>query len=107
MEQSAGIESHFLDSDYGVIAVPGVAEAYAGADLILRVTPPSAEEIAALPEGAMLIGLLAPYADRERIAALNRRRITAFALELCRASPEPRAWMRFPARAPVPATSAA
>ena len=83
MEQSAGIESHFLDSDYeGVIAVPGVAEAYAGADLILRVTPPSAEEIAALPEGAMLIGLLAPYADRERIAALNRRRITAFALEL-------------------------
>ncbi len=46
MEQSAGTESHFLDSDYtGVSLVGGIAEAYAGSQLILRVTPPSPEEI--------------------------------------------------------------
>ena len=49
MEQSAGTESHFLDSDYtDITMVGGIAEAYGPAGLILRVTPPSAEEIAAM-----------------------------------------------------------
>ncbi len=83
IEQSAGVQSHFLDSDFAdVQAVPGIADAYAGADLILRVTPPSPEEIAAMPEGAVLIGLLKPFESKERLAALNARKITAFSLEL-------------------------
>jgi len=83
MEQSAGIQSHFLDPDYsGVDFMPSLADAYAGADLILRVTPPSLAEIAAMPEGAVLIGLLKPYEAKERLAALNARKITAFSLEL-------------------------
>ncbi|MBS1190960.1 MAG: transhydrogenase alpha subunit [Rhodocyclaceae bacterium] len=83
MEQSAGIESHFLDPDYpGVSAVAGLAEAYGGAGLILRVAPPGPEEIDAMPEGAVLIGLLAPYGSPERLAAYNARRLTVFSLEL-------------------------
>jgi NAD(P) transhydrogenase subunit alpha len=83
MEQSAGIESHFLDSDYAdVTMVDGIPEAYGGSGLILRVTPPATDEIAAIPEGAVLIGLLKPFEDKARLAALNARRITAFALEL-------------------------
>ena len=83
MEQSAGIESHFLDGEYiDVRAEPGVTEAYRGAGLVLRVTPPSLEEIAVIPAGSVLIGLLQPYGSTERLAALNARRITAFALEL-------------------------
>ena len=83
MEQSAGTESHFLDSDYtNVNMVGGIAESYGGAQLILRVTPPSLEEIAALPEGSVLIGLLKPFDDKARLAALNAKKITAFALEL-------------------------
>lgn len=83
MEQSAGVESHFLDPDYaGVTLTPGLPETYAGADLILRVTPPAPEEIALLPEGSVLIGLLRPFEDKARLDALNARRITAFALEL-------------------------
>jgi NAD(P) transhydrogenase subunit alpha len=83
MEQSAGIESHFLDPDYaGITPAPGLPETYAGADLILRVTPPGADEIALMPEGSTLIGLLRPFEDKARLAALNAKRITAFALEL-------------------------
>ncbi len=83
MEQSAGISSHFLDPDYADVAMqPGIAEAYAGAGLILRVTPPSTAEIDALPEGSVLIGLLKPYESKERLAALNAKKITAFSLEL-------------------------
>jgi NAD(P) transhydrogenase subunit alpha len=83
MEQSAGTQAHFLDSDYAdVKLVGGITDAYASAGLILRVTPPSAEEIAAIPEGAVLIGLLKPFEDKARLAALNARKITAFSLEL-------------------------
>lgn len=83
MEQSAGTQSHFLDSDYtGVKLVGGIADAYTDAGLILRVTPPSTEEIAAMPEGSVLIGLLKPFEDKARLAALNARKITAFSLEL-------------------------
>ena len=83
MEQSAGISSHFLDPDYsGVDFVAGLTEAYAGANLILRVTPPNLAEIAAMPEGTVLIGLLKPYESKERLAALNAKKITAFSLEL-------------------------
>ena len=82
MEQSAGTESHFLDSAYPeVTMVNGIADAYGPAQLILRVTPPSAEEIAALPEGSILIGLLKPFEDKARLAAQNAKKITAFALE--------------------------
>ena len=81
MEQSAGTDSHFLDSDYpGVSLVDGITQAYGPAQLILRVTPPSPEEIAALPEGSVLIGLLKPFEDKSRLAALNAKKITAFAL---------------------------
>ncbi len=83
MEQSAGVSSHFLDPDYADVAMqPGIAEAYAGAGLILRVTPPSTAEIDALPDGSVLIGLLKPYESKARLAALNAKRITAFSLEL-------------------------
>lgn len=83
MEQSAGIESHFLDSAYPEVKmVDGIHDAYTNAGLILRVTPPSAEEIAAMPEGSVLIGLLKPFEDKARLAALNARKIAAFSLEL-------------------------
>ncbi len=83
MEQSAGVPAHFLDADFsGVDFVPGLNESYAGADLILRVTPPSTAEIEAMPEGSVLIGLLKPYESKERLAALNAKKITAFSLEL-------------------------
>jgi H+-translocating NAD(P) transhydrogenase subunit alpha len=83
LEKTAGSNSHFLDTDYPEVSmVNGIGEAYAGAGLILRVTPPTLEEIAEIPEGAVLIGLLKPFEDKARLAALNARKITAFSLEL-------------------------
>lgn len=83
MEQGAGLNSNFLDSDYAnVSAGASQAQVYEQAQIIMRVTPPSAEEIAQMPQGSVLIGLLKPYESKERLAALNARHITAFALEL-------------------------
>ena len=83
LEKDAGLESHFMDASYEEADfAEELVAVYAKSGLILRVTPPSPEEIAALPEGSVLIGLLKPFEDKARLAALNARRITAFALEL-------------------------
>ena len=83
MEQSAGAESHFIDTEYADIKfVDGLKSAYHQADIILRVTPPSLKELDAIPEGSVLIGLMRPYESRERLAEFNRKNLTVFALEL-------------------------
>lgn len=83
IEAGAGLASHFVDADYADVAsAHSLEDTCAGADVILRVSPPSPEEIAALPIGSVLIGLLRPFELPARLDALNARRITAFALEL-------------------------
>ncbi len=52
------------------------------ADVLLKVAPPSLEEIGRMKGGALLIGFLQPYANAEGIRALAERRVTAFAVEL-------------------------
>ncbi len=83
LENNAGVESHFMDGLYeGAGFGSQFGEVYGQSQLILRVTPPSTEEIAAMPEGAVLIGLLKPFEDKARLAAFNAKKITAFSLEL-------------------------
>ncbi len=83
LERTAGAESHFLDADYADIGYSdSLNNCYGNAQLILRVTPPTIEEIEAMPEGATVIGLMRPYESRERLAAFNKKRLTVFALEL-------------------------
>lgn len=52
------------------------------ADIVLKVQAPNNDELAEMKEGSVLIGLLQPYADAERVRMLQAKRITAFALEL-------------------------
>ena len=83
LENDVALDSHFMDAGFeGAAFAPSLPGAYASACLILRVTPPSPEEIAAMAEGTVLIGLLKPFEDKARLAALNARKITAFSLEL-------------------------
>lgn len=83
IQAGAGLTSQFADADYvGAQIKADLASSWRDADIVLTVAPPSLADIALLPEHSMVIGLLAPYASRERLAAFNARRITAFALEL-------------------------
>lgn len=83
LETNLGLESHFMDAEFsGARFVERLAESYSAAQLLFRVSPPSLEEIAAMQEGSVLIGLLKPFEDKARLAALNTKKITAFSLEL-------------------------
>ncbi|HTZ06756.1 MAG TPA: Re/Si-specific NAD(P)(+) transhydrogenase subunit alpha [Gaiellaceae bacterium] len=50
-------------------------------DLVAKVRKPSADEIARLREGQLLIGFLEPLSDPDGIAALGARGVVAFAME--------------------------
>ncbi len=51
------------------------------ADVVVKVRKPSADEIAKLSDGQVLIGFLDPLADREGVEALAARGAVAFAME--------------------------
>jgi H+-translocating NAD(P) transhydrogenase subunit alpha len=51
------------------------------ADVVVKVAPPSAEEIARLKRGGVLVGFLAPGTARETLRALAEAGVTAFAME--------------------------
>lgn len=84
IERGAGSAAGFPDTAYGddVAFADDPAAVLAQADVLFKVRPPGPAEIAALREGAVLIGLLAPHADDARVRALRDRRLTSFAMEL-------------------------
>jgi NAD(P) transhydrogenase subunit alpha len=82
VERGAGEASHYLDSEFVDPVTIGDAAAALGADLVLKVRPPSVAEIGQMREGAVVVGLLDPYRAAESVRALAERKVTSFALEL-------------------------
>lgn len=83
VEAGAGLAALIPDSDYaGAVIAPDAGAAISEADLLVKIQPPTASEIAALKPGAIVLATLRPYQDDDRIKALRDARISAFALEL-------------------------
>ena len=83
IEHGAGDSASFPDAAYKDTEVAADARAALGrSDVLLTVQPPSLDEIAALKEGAVVIGYLSPHLAPERTRALRDRKITSFAMEL-------------------------
>jgi NAD(P) transhydrogenase subunit alpha len=85
VETAAGLGASFPDAEYqaaGASLAANPAEALAGADILLKVRGPVEEEIAALKPGAIVVGLLNPFQEREVVQALAEKGATAFAMEL-------------------------
>lgn len=83
IQKGAGVPAHYRDADFADVQFADSGEAVFGqADILLRVQPPSASEIARMKPGAVLIGMLQPWSSAERAKQLAERNITAFSLEL-------------------------
>lgn len=84
VETGAGLASGISDADYqaaGATIAPSAAEALAGAAIVLKVRRPGEAEIAALPAGALVFGIMDPHGNEEAVAALGRAGVSAFAME--------------------------
>jgi len=90
IEAGAGVASAVPDGAYaaaGARIAVDEAESLRDADIVLKVQRPltaaegGPEELALLKPGAMLVGILAPYAAKEQVAAYAAHNVNAFAME--------------------------
>ncbi len=85
VQAGAGLAASFPDGDFqeaGVAISPDRDTLLDGAHVVLKVLPPSLEEVAALPRGSVLVCHLDPLGPTEAIEALMARGVTSFAVEL-------------------------
>jgi NAD(P) transhydrogenase subunit alpha len=85
VQSGAGGRAWFDDDAYraqGATIGATAEETLAGADVVCKVRPPTAAEVARLPEGTGLVSFLQPAADLDLVKALRDRRVTSFSLDL-------------------------
>ncbi len=91
IESGAGAGASFTDEALTAAGSRVVSEPAAvlrDSDVVLKVQRPlmagegELDEIGAMKRGAVLIGILAPYASREHLAAYARQGVDAYAMEL-------------------------
>jgi NAD(P) transhydrogenase subunit alpha len=83
VETGAGLAAGIPDVEFqaaGAEIAPNAAAALGGADIVLKVRAPLEDELAAIPQGALLIGEL--RADEAMVRAYAAKRIEACAMEL-------------------------
>jgi len=82
VQSGAGESAGFLDSAYAGKGARLEAEVFDKADVLLKVQPPTMDEIGRMKEGSLLISFLQPYTNGTAIKVLAARKITAFSMEL-------------------------
>ncbi|MEM9488439.1 MAG: Re/Si-specific NAD(P)(+) transhydrogenase subunit alpha [Myxococcota bacterium] len=87
IEAGAGASAHFGDDELRAAGAEIVPTAEAGAamasaEIVLKVAPPSADEVAAMGKGAILISFADPYREHDRVRQLRDRGISCLAMEL-------------------------
>jgi H+-translocating NAD(P) transhydrogenase subunit alpha len=84
VQSGAGLKARFSDSALsaqGAIIAPTAAEALNGADILLHVRRPSADDVKALKRGAIVAAMLAPFDDRPGLDALAGTGASLMAME--------------------------
>jgi H+-translocating NAD(P) transhydrogenase subunit alpha len=84
VETGAGKRSRFSDAMLaaaGAEIMPTAAATLEGADILLKVRRPSAEEAKALKPGALLAAMISPHDDRANLEALVASGVNVFSME--------------------------
>ncbi len=83
LEKGAGNHAFYADNEFEEAGARiGTREEAFGADVVLKVQPPTDDEIALLRENAILIGFLSPLDNPSISSKLAARHITALSMEL-------------------------
>ena len=84
VEAGLGAGSSIPDAEFaaaGATVAKDTKAVLTGADILLKVRGPTAQETSALKPGAVVVALLDDYRDKETVAALSAANVTAFAME--------------------------
>ncbi|WP_101047550.1 Re/Si-specific NAD(P)(+) transhydrogenase subunit alpha [Macromonas nakdongensis] len=84
VESGAGDAAHFADDTYraaGATVVPDAHTIWGQSDIVFKVRPPAAEEVAQLREGAALVGFVWPAQNPNLMAQLQAKQATVLAID--------------------------
>jgi NAD(P) transhydrogenase subunit alpha len=84
VESGAGDAANFSDDTYraaGAQVVPGVAQLWAGSDIVFKVRPPTIEEVGLMREGSTLISFIWPAQNPDLMQRLAAKRVTVLAID--------------------------
>jgi NAD(P) transhydrogenase subunit alpha len=84
VESGAGDAANFADDTYraaGAEVLPTAAELWARSDIVFKVRPPSAQEVALMREGGTLIGFVWPAQNPELMQQLAAKKATVLAID--------------------------
>jgi len=83
IERGAGVLAQFPDSSYQDVEWADTpTQVLTHADMVLKVQPPIAAEIAQLKAGGVITSFMYPHLHQEMVKALRDKQVTSFALEL-------------------------
>lgn len=90
VESGCGVEASFFDDMYlaaGASVGGSLDEVLHGADIVLKVQRPllaneGIDEVGLIPQGALLVGMLNPYAARDDLVVYAANDITSMSMEL-------------------------
>ncbi len=83
MQTGAGSDAGFVDSAYDDCQIVKDAKSVLStSDVFVCIAPPSADTIKNMKDGAVLVGMIGPFADKERYDVANKKNITVFSMEL-------------------------
>ena len=82
IETGAGVGSYISDENYTESGAEIIPDVYLNYNLIIRINPPSEEEVSKLQEGSCLVSLLAPFTNHNLVKQLAAKNISSFCLEL-------------------------
>ena len=84
VEAGAGLTAFASDAEYEQAGarVDTKAKVIAGADLLLKIQPPTADEIALLKDGQVIMAVLNPYFNTDLVKELAAKNITGFSMDV-------------------------
>ena len=83
LQSGSGSKAGFLDSAYTDCEIIEKADdVLAKADVFVCVSAPTEDQLSKIKNDSVLVGMIAPFADKQRFDLANKKNITIFSMEL-------------------------
>ena len=82
VETGAGKGSFIADENYSDSGAEILPDVFPDSDLIVRINPPSEDEVFRFKDGSCLVSLLNPFTNHDLVRQLAKKNISSFCLEL-------------------------
>jgi len=84
VEAGSGLAAFASDQEYELAGarIETKAKVIAGADLLIKIQPPTSEEIALMKDGQVIMAVLNPYFNTQLVIELAAKNITGFSMDV-------------------------